>query len=216
MSRVDIEEIWPPFRLRVEVGDLVLSPMREADLPELIEIVLEGIHDPARMPFGFPWTDAPRDQLSANYVRYFGQLMATGPDILSLQLVVRRTGDVLGVQGLDSEGDYLTTRTLETGSWLGRRFQGQGLGTRMRQAACAFAFDELGAERIVSHAFLDNPASAAVSRKVGYRANGRRWLARRGAVAEEAAFVLTEPDLRRGEAIEVTGAAEFRRFIGVG
>lgn len=170
MSRVDIEEIWPPFRIRVEAGDLVLSPMREADLSQLIELVLEGIHDPARMPFGFPWADAPRDQLPANYVRYFAQLMATGPDVLSLQLAVRRAGDVVGVQGLDGEGDYLTTRTLETGSWLGRRFQGQGIGTRMRQAACALAFDELGAERIVSYAFLDNPASSAVSRKVRYRA----------------------------------------------
>ena len=70
---------------------------------------------------------------------------------------------VVGIQALEGEG-FPVTRTLETGSWLARRFHGQGIGTRMRQAVCAFAFDHLGAERITSSAFLDNPASLAVSR----------------------------------------------------
>lgn len=39
----------------------------------------------------------------------------------------------------------------------------------MRQVMCAFLFDHLA---ITSSAFTDNPASLAVSRKVGYRPNG--------------------------------------------
>ena len=42
----------------------------------------------------------------------------------------------------------------------------------MRQTLCAFLFDHLDAEEITSAAFLDNPASLAVSRKVGYLPNG--------------------------------------------
>jgi RimJ/RimL family protein N-acetyltransferase len=38
----------------------------------------------------------------------------------------------------------------------------------MRQAMCALLFDHLEAEEITSAAFTDNPASLAVSRKVGY------------------------------------------------
>ncbi|MDO5501847.1 MAG: N-acetyltransferase, partial [Actinomycetia bacterium] len=50
---------WPPFGLRVETGDLVLTVLREGDIPGLVELVLDGIHDPEHMPFLFPWTDAP-------------------------------------------------------------------------------------------------------------------------------------------------------------
>ena len=89
------------------------------------------------------------------------------------------------------------TRTGETGSWLGREFQGRGIGTAMRQVICAFAFDHLDAEEVTSGAFLDNPASLAVSRKVGYRPNGVRRLKRRaGELALNQSLVLTTGRLR--------------------
>ena len=44
-------------------------------------------------------------------------------------------------------------------SWLGRAFQGRGLGTEMRAAVLAFAFDGLCATAADSSAFLDNAAS---------------------------------------------------------
>jgi len=37
------------------------------------------------------------------------------------------------------------TRSVSTGSWLGRRHQGRALGTLMRKLAVGFAFDELDA-----------------------------------------------------------------------
>ena len=88
---------------------------------------------------------------------------------------VRVAGELVGVQALHTE-NFRITRTGETGSWLGRSLQGRGLGTRMRRALCAFAFDHLGAVEITSGAFLDNPASLAVSAKVGYLPNGRARL----------------------------------------
>lgn len=215
MPRLSMEEIWPPFALRVQTEDLVLTTLREADVPELVELVLEGIHDPAHMPFLFPWTDAPREELPANYVRYVGRLLASqSAASLSLQLVVRRAGEVVGIQALEGE-DVGVVRSLETGSWLGRRFHGQGIGTRMRQAVCALAFDHLGAERVTSFAFIDNPSSLAVSRKVGYQPNGRRWVARRGEAAEQEAFVLRPATFVRGAPVEVSGAQALRTFLGV-
>lgn len=216
MPSLTLEEIWPPYGLRVEAGDLTLTVLREADVPELVALVLDGIHDPGAMPFLFPWTAAPREEIPANYVRYVGRVLAgQSPEVLSLQLVVRRAGEVVGIQALEGEG-AATTRTLETGSWLVRRVHGQGIGTRMRQAACALAFDHLGIERVTSSAYLDNPASLAVSRKVGYQDNGRAWIARQGAVAEQQTFVLTPQTFRRGEEIRVEGAAAVREFYGLG
>lgn len=215
MTRPTLEEIWPPYALRVEAGDLALTVLREADVPELVELVRDGIHDPATMPFLFPWTDAPREELPANYMRYVGRVTAgQSADSISLQLVVRRAGEVVGIQALEGD-DFAVTRTLETGSWLVRRVHGQGIGTRMRQAACALAFDHLGALRITSMAYVDNPSSLAVSRKVGYRDNGRRWLSRRGEPAEQQAFVLTPEDLVRGEPLQVSGVEPLRAFLGL-
>ena len=106
---------------------------------------------------------------------------------------------------------------METGSWLGLAHQGRGIGTRMRQAVCAYAFDHLGAEEVTSGAFLDNPASLAVSRKVGYRPNGVVRLKRRdGEMALNQKLVLTPADLRRGEPLEVVGAEDLRSFLGLG
>lgn len=216
MPHLTLEQIWPPFALRLEAGDLVLTALREGDIAELVALALDGIHDPADMPFLFPWTDAPPEELPANYVRYVGRILAgQTPEATSLQLVVRRAGEVVGIQALEG-ADYAVTRTLETGSWLAQRFQGQGTGTRMRQVVCAFAFDHLGAERITSAAFVDNPASRAVSRKVGYESNGREWTKRRDEVAEEERFVLTPETFRRGEPVQVSGAAAYREFLGLG
>lgn len=215
MTRLTLEQIWPPYALRVVAGDLTLTVLREADVPELVELVLEGIHDPARMPFIFPWTDAPAEELPANYMRYVGRVIAgQSTDEVNLQLVVRRAGEVVGIQALEGESFHVT-RTLETGSWLARRVHGHGIGTRMRQAICALAFDHLDAERITSSAFVDNPASLAVSRKVGYLPNGRHWGAPRGEVAEEHRLLLTPDTFVRGDPVEVSGVAPLRRFLGL-
>lgn len=216
MPSLTLEQIWPPFGLRLEAGDLVLTALREGDIPELVALALDGIHDPAFMPFEFPWTDAPTEELPANYVRYVGRVLAgQTPESTSLQLVVRRAGEVVGIQALEGS-DFAVTRTLETGSWLVRRRQGEGIGTRMRQVACAFAFDHLGAERVTSSAFVDNPSSLAVSRKVGYQDNGREWNKRRDDVAEEQRLVLTPETFRRGEPVQVSGAESYREFLGLG
>lgn len=93
--------------------------------------------------------------LSRNTAAYhWGKRSTFSPDDFSLDLAARH---------------FPVTRTGETGSWLGREFQGRGLGTAMRRAFCELLFDHLGFEEVTSAAFLDNPASLGVSRKVGYR-----------------------------------------------
>jgi hypothetical protein len=81
----------------------------------------------------------------------------------------------------------------------------------------AFAFDHLGAAAITSGAFLDNPASLEVSRKLGYRPNGVRRLKRReGELALNQALILTPEDFVRGpHPLVVSGLAELRAFIGL-
>jgi RimJ/RimL family protein N-acetyltransferase len=65
---------------------------------------------------------------------------AFGPEHVDVDFAVRRRGERVGTQGF-AGGPYAITRSPETGSWLAARFQGQGVGTRMRQAICALLFD---------------------------------------------------------------------------
>jgi len=83
------------------------------------------------------------------------------------------------MQGVHAN-DFAIVRSVDTGSWLARPFQGRGIGTEMRAAVLHLAFAGLGAVEATSGAFDDNPASLAVSRKLGYEKVGERRVARRG------------------------------------
>jgi len=85
----------------------------------------------------------------------------------------------------------------------------------MRQAICAFLFDVLGATQITSAAFVDNPASLAVSRKVGYRSDGTVRKNRQGTPVDSRRLLLDPEAFVRGEPIEVTGAEPLQAFLGV-
>jgi hypothetical protein len=86
----------------------------------------------------------------------------------------------------------------------------------MRQAICALCLDHLGFEEVTSGAFADNPASLAVSRKVGYRVNGQVRLARKGEVATNVELVLAPADLVRPPYdVEVAGVEAFRTLVGL-
>ena len=212
-----IADVFPPLGLRVVAGPLELRGLGDDDLVALAGLAVAGIHEPDRMPFFHPWTDVPATELPLNFVQYHWKARAEWRrDSWELSLRVWSEGELVGVQAVSTQ-DFLVTRSGETGSWLGLAHQGRGIGTAMRQAVCALCFDHLGFAEITSAAFVDNPASLAVSRKVGYRPNGLRRLARRpGELAINQRLVLDPGDLVRGEhPLEVTGVDAVRRAIGL-
>ncbi|GAB3057643.1 hypothetical protein GCM10027053_19150 [Intrasporangium mesophilum] len=210
-------DLLPALGLRITAGPVELRGLGDGDLAALADLAVQGVHEPGRMPFYVPWTEAPAEDLPRNLAQYHWRCRAEfSPDSWDLNLGVWHDGVLVGTQGLSAR-HYLVTRTGETGSWLGIAHQGKGIGTMMRLAICAFAFDHLDAEEVTSGAFADNPASLAVSRKVGYRHDGTIRLRRRG---DELAFnhrlVLRPQDLVRGDhELVVEGGAAFRRSIGL-
>lgn len=212
-----LEQIWPPFALQVTAGPLQLTAVRDRDIPALVSLAEDGIHDPAAMPFSPPWSAAPADALGrAMAAYYWGVRAGFGPDRWALELVARWDGVVVGVQAF-STVDYLVTRTGETGSWLGRAHQGRGIGTAMRQAICAFVFDHLDAEEVTSAAFVDNPASLAVSRKLGYADNGVFRRKRRDGELAMSRELTLKPEalVRSRHPTTVRGVEGLRRFVGL-
>jgi RimJ/RimL family protein N-acetyltransferase len=202
-------DLFPPFGLHVQAGPLELRGLSDELILEVSDLAERGIHHPDEMPFYFPWTAAPLGALARNTAAYhWGKRSAFSPDDFCLDLAVLLDGRVIGVQGVAAK-HFPVTRTGETGSWL---------GTAMRRAMCELLFDHLGFEEITSAAFLDNPASLAVSRKVGYRPTAVSRIKRReGELALNQGLVLTPADLVRDtEPIRVTGAEAVRAFIGLG
>ena len=154
-----LTDLFPPLGLRVVAGPLELRGLTDDLIVQLCATAEAGIHEPDAMPFYFPWSTAPAGQLSRNTAAYhWGKRSTFSPDDFCLDLAVVLDGRVIGAQGVAAR-NFPVTRTGETGSWLGREFQGRGLGTTMRRAICALLFDHLGFEEITSAAFVDNPAS---------------------------------------------------------
>jgi RimJ/RimL family protein N-acetyltransferase len=135
------------------------------------------------MPFTQPWTDADPLHLGRGSMQYFWRARADlGPRRWGINFIVRLDGRVIGTQGLMGV-DFEVVREVSSGSWLGMPHQGKGFGTEMRAAVLGVAFDHMGARTARSEAFVDNPASLAVSRHLGYVDDGSWVATRRGAAA---------------------------------
>lgn len=211
-----VEAALPLLGLRITAGPIELQGITDDLLGPLACLAAEGISSPGGPPFLTPWKAEPPQDLPRFLAQYYWQLRADfSPDRWTAPLAVLWDGELAGVQELFGD-KYLVNRSTETGSWLARRFQGQGIGTAMRQVIAAFAFDQLDAKHVTSAAFTDNPASVSVSRKVGYTENGIDIWAREGKPVPHQRFLLSQGNLVRYEhPLMVTGLAAFRRSIGL-
>ena len=205
----------PLLALRITAGPVELRGATDDLLAPLAELATD-IHDADFMPFGFPWSLTPAAEMPLNVAQYhWGKRASFSPAKWSADFAVFYEGELVGSQGFTTD-DYLVKRGGETGSWLGRRFQGRGIGTAMRQVICAFLVDHLDAEYVTSTAFADNPASLAVSRKVGYTGNGDDHVNRLGQRVVMHRIILEPANLVRYEHdLKVEGLPEFRKSIGL-
>ena len=88
-----------------------------------------GVHDPRVQPFSAAWTDVPAAELPGRSLQYYwSQWAAWRPGDWSLDLVVVHHGAIVGMQGMKATA-FAVVREVHTGSWLGLRHQGQGIGT---------------------------------------------------------------------------------------
>jgi RimJ/RimL family protein N-acetyltransferase len=169
----------PLTRLRLRTPRLELRLATRAEARRLFRVAEAGIHDPAVMPFEIPWTD---DLDEEDFVAHVSGSVAD-----AIRFVAFVDGTPVGVQALDVHPDWVST-----GSWLGRAYQGRGLGTEMRAAVLTYAFDARGATVARSGAIQGNPQSLGVSSKLGYEVVGTHVVSPRGEPLDH-----TDVELRR-------------------
>ena len=209
---------WPLFSLKLTTKRLELRLPSLDDLAALADVAADGVHDPAVQPFGVPWTDAtPMERARATLQYHWRKWGSWQPDDWSLDFVTVVDGVVAGTQGLDAQ-NFAILRQVHTGSWLGRRFHGNGLGTEMRAAALHLAFTGLAARSAISGAFDNNAASLGVARSLGYDDDGVEWRLNRGQrgvirrlrIDRETWFAHPRPD------VEIEGLEACRSEFGIG
>jgi RimJ/RimL family protein N-acetyltransferase len=165
---------WPLADLTLTTADLVLRPMREADIPVLADVLPPDVDlDPA-LP-EYRGVEARTARGIALHQGYWRALGAWRTGSWHLPFVVRlSSGDIIGSQDLEGP-DFTARRTVETSSYLLTPARGSGFGKQMRRAVLALAFGNLGALAADTEAWHDNQASLGVSHAVGYLPNGERY-----------------------------------------
>jgi RimJ/RimL family protein N-acetyltransferase len=149
------------------------------------------------MPFRIPWTDRSGQELVDSTVDYhLGAREEWRAEKWSLVLCAFVDGRPVGGQDVRGDG-FASRREFETGSWLGREFQGRGYGTEMREAVLELGFGGLGAVAAISGAFAFNKASLRVSEKLGYAHVGETTFAPRSEPQRELLMRLTREEWER-------------------
>lgn len=170
---------------------LTLRPLNPSDAPVLHSLVndWEVSRTLAAVPFPYPreladdWIAATRRDLDAGTAVH---LAITGQEGTEEILV--------GVVGLRiAKG----TRTGRLGYWVGRRFWGHGVATEAATRFAHWGLANLDIDRLEAHVATDNPASAAVLRRIGFRqiGEGTEDFISRGAAHPIWHFEATREDL---------------------
>ena len=213
-------DIWPLLDVRMTVSDIELAPIDDRTALDLGRLASGGIHGNF-LPFNTPWTRGSETDVARNVYRYHSRLRhELSPETWSLEFAARLDHTLIGVQSLTSE-HFPTTRSAESGSWLGQAWQGKGIGTLNRIAILTLAFEGLGADEVTTSAWADNQASNAVTRKLGYEPNGEERLDREGTVTVQKRFRMTRAmwegraaDLRPH--VQLDGVEALRDWLSIG
>jgi RimJ/RimL family protein N-acetyltransferase len=209
---------WPLFDVEVRTPRLRLRVVTDDLATELAALAARGVHDPAFAPFSIPWTDLEPPELERGVLRFHWRTRAElSPTEWRVPFAVEVDGQIVGSTDL-AAADFPTLRQFETGSWLGREFQGRGLGKELRIATLAFGFIGLDAERATTGAWHDNLPSLGVTASLGYERSGTRRAVRRDRADTLIGFHMDRPhylaNVHRDD-IEIVGADGARELLGL-
>ena len=156
---------------------LILRPLIPEDAEALHRLVndWEVTRNLSVVPFPYP------RELADEWIQSTRRLLAEGSGYHLA--ITGREGEheiLVGVVGLSIDAQQRCGRL---GYWVGRRFWGHGVATEAAGRLARWALANLDLERLEAGVLTDNPASAAVLRRIGFRQSGEgtdSFLARGG------------------------------------
>lgn len=154
----------PQFPLRSE--RLALRPLKPEDAPALHRLVndWEVVRMLSQLPFPYPRA------LTDEWIASTAAQMAAG-SAYHLAITGEENGEemLIGCVGLRLDG---APHVADLGYWVGRRFWGHGVATEAAARAARWALANLDIALLRAKVSVDNPASAAVLRRIGFRQTG--------------------------------------------
>ncbi len=178
----------PPFE-PLTTERLRLRPPEPADAEAIHRLVNAWpvVRMLARLPYPYP--RALTDQWIASIPGQRARMEA-----IHLAITGHENGQemIIGCAGL-----RLEQRTADLGYWVGERFWGHGVATEAAARVASWALANLPIDRITAHVAIDNPASAAVLRRLKFREVGQSSLhfLARGSEEPVAIFEATRDDI---------------------
>ena len=211
--------VWPLFDLRVHTPRLELRYIDDEMAAELAVLATKGIHERDFMPFVIPWSLEPSPALERNTMQFYWRSRAeTSATDWNINLATVVDGQVAGTTALIAK-DFPILRQFETGSWLGRSFQGKGIGKEMRIATLHLGFIGLSGEMATTSAWDDNGPSLGVTRSLGYEDAGTRRGVRQGLPASTRQFQMSRADFAsrvQRDDIRLVGVDACLDLLGLG
>ncbi len=182
----------PPTRTftPLKTERLLLRPLVTQDAAALHRLVNDWavVRNLSRLPFPYP------RKLADDWIDSTAKQMVEGTGY-HLAITGQEDGaELLGCVGLRLD---TTPGIGNVGYWVGRRFWGHGVAGEAVARIARWSLANLDLQRLEAHVALDNPASAAVLRRAGFRETGRgeeAFLAR-GGTHPVLKFEVTREDL---------------------
>ena len=203
-----IRDIWPLFGLTLRTERLELRIPTDPELVGMVEAIQSGIVGDEPFPMSVGWVDEPEPLRSWNALSFHWRCRAAiSPDDFNLVFGAFLDGTFIGTQDIGAS-TFQTLRGVNTGSWIGKPWQGNGYAREMRAAVLTLGFSCLGATHATSSARDTTVKSIKVSTGLGYRENGRLPFSFGGEVAEEVRFRLDRADWEANPdrpPVEITG-----------
>ncbi len=188
--------------IRLATPRFVLRPPRPQDAGAIHRLVNDWgvVRMLPRLPFPYPrkltdeWIEAAAGQAASGAAYHF--VVIAGPDVSPpVETSLDAAARLLGCVGLRIDA---AARTGDLGYWIARRYWNDGVAGEAAGRLARWALARLDLDRLVAQVATDNPASAAVLRRIGFRETGsaRQLFLARGGSHPVLLFEAGHADLR--------------------
>jgi [ribosomal protein S5]-alanine N-acetyltransferase len=155
--------------MELETKRLILRKHRKSDWKDLVEGV--GNYDVAKMLGSVPYPYTRKN--AEDYIKKRAKIWKEKPTTDYVFVIeLKSEKKVIGSIGLHKINFFNGVGT--TGSWINKKYWGNGYVTEAKIALNDFAFNKLKLSRLESNVFVSNKASNAVQLKIGYKLEGTK------------------------------------------
>lgn len=179
----------------ITIASLTLRPIELEDAPRVAALCNDEtlLRNTSRLPM--PYTLDNAEQFVARSMREY----ANGAEY---RFAICQDDALIACAGVMPTGDDI----FELGYWVGADARGKGVATKAVAAIIHFAFESLNAKSIAAGYFADNPASARVMEKLGFKPTGeivQTMSLARGEEVKTIRLALAPEDFIRPESIRI-------------